>query len=150
MIRFYDIVKNKNNMPKLKVIKEFNEYEDTEYLDIIKCLKDEISDLYFESYYIAAFQDYQLIGIMNVSKGDKGSCSAYLNNIMTFIALTGANKCIGFHNHPNNSCRPSDDDITSFYLKHASLKEFDIYLLDDVIITKMGYYSIADEKMEVL
>lgn len=54
---------------------------------------------------------------------------------------------IVIHNHPSGTLEPSDADMqVTQRLKDAG-KLLGINLLDHIIITKTGYYSLADEKI---
>ena len=56
-----------------------------------------------------------------------------------------AKKVILIHNHPSNNLTPSIDDVHSFCVLKEALKLFDIKLLDSIIISNIGFYSINND-----
>jgi DNA repair protein RadC len=60
---------------------------------------------------------------------------------------TGATKLLLCHNHPSGSLRPSQADlrITSRIKDMGML--FDIQVMDHIIVSETGYYSLAEEGM---
>ena len=87
------------------------------------------------------------IGWFKVSQG--GLCGTVVDNKL--ILSTGlkclASNIIIAHNHPSGNTQPSESDINiTKKLKQAS-DVVEINLLDHIIITSDGYYSMADEGM---
>jgi DNA repair protein RadC len=64
---------------------------------------------------------------------------------MSSALLSGANAMILAHNHPSGNLTPSNADkqVTNKIKKAAALLE--IQLLDHLVISDEGYYSLADE-----
>ena len=49
------------------------------------------------------------------------------------------------HNHPSGNLNPSEADKNLHKKIKSAAKFLDINVLDNLIITKNGYYSFADE-----
>lgn len=71
-------------------------------------------------------------------------CSAILDKklICKTVIEKYARKVIVIHNHPSESLSPSNEDLSSFYFLKESLEIIDCKLIDSIIITKGGFYSI--------
>ncbi len=86
----------------------------------------------------------EVLGTQNLSKG--GTTGTYVDVKLLFaIALKAcANGVILAHNHPSGNLEPSVSDIKLTKKIKESCKLLDINLLDHLIITKDGFYSLAD------
>jgi len=49
------------------------------------------------------------------------------------------------HNHPSGNLKASQDDLNITKKVKEAAKLFDINLLDHLIVTTDGYYSLSDE-----
>lgn len=85
------------------------------------------------------------ISIYRHSKGGIDSTIADIEVISAVAVKTLAKGVIISHNHPSGNLKASNADLeVSQKLKNA-LKLFNIILLDSMIVTKNGYYSMADD-----
>lgn len=85
------------------------------------------------------------ISIYRHSKGGIDSTIADIEVISAVAVKTLAKGVIISHNHPSGNLTASNSDLeVSQKLKNA-LKLFNIILLDSMIVTKNGYYSMADD-----
>jgi ppGpp synthetase/RelA/SpoT-type nucleotidyltranferase len=85
------------------------------------------------------------IAIYRHSKGGIDSTIADIEVISAVAVKTLAKGVIMSHNHPSGNLKASNADLeVSQRLKNA-LKLFNIILLDSMIVTKDGYYSMADD-----
>ncbi len=100
-----------------------------------------------EKLYVASIIDEELVGLYNVSVGNSGETQVYIKEAMTFLLLTGAEKCVFFHNHPNDVLQNSDNDIASSKRIFNALEALGIGYEDDVVIGKSGYYSMDQKKV---
>jgi DNA repair protein RadC len=48
------------------------------------------------------------------------------------------------HNHPSNSCKPSDEDVETTRQLLEAAGYIGISILDHIIVTKSGYYSFRE------
>ena len=87
----------------------------------------------------------EVLGIYPMSKG--GVAGTYVDIKLIFsVALScNASSIVVSHNHPSGSLKPSEADkkITSKIKRAGEI--LDVSLLDHVIISKLGYFSFADE-----
>ena len=85
------------------------------------------------------------IGIFTVSKGGMTATLVDMRILFSVVLKSCATAIITFHNHPSGKLKPSNSDI-NIYKKIKEVAEFhDINYLDNLIITKNGKYSFADE-----
>ena len=87
----------------------------------------------------------EIIAYEEISKG--GTAGTVIDNkIILSIALKVlAHGIIIAHNHPSGNLQPSDSDINISKKLKSAATYMDISLLDSLIITNEGYYSLADE-----
>ncbi len=87
----------------------------------------------------------KVLGIYEVSTG--GMTGTVADPKLIFISALKAGACniMLVHNHPSGNLKPSkqDEDIT-YKIKQAG-KLLDIVLLDHLIISNEGYFSMQDE-----
>ena len=77
-----------------------------------------------------------------------GSTNASLIDLKMIAGLASkllASGVILCHNHPSGSLKPSDADIRNTGKLRDALKLLDISLLDHIIVTRDGQYSMADD-----
>lgn len=101
--------------------------------------------IYESSFILLLNQANNVSGYAKISQG--GVCGTVVDaRLVTKYAIDClAAGVILVHNHPSGNAKPSiEDKKLSGKLKDA-LRLFDIRLLDSVIITEDGYYSMADE-----
>jgi DNA repair protein RadC len=86
----------------------------------------------------------KVLGIAQISQGGISGTVTDVRIILQYALKANASGIILCHNHPSGNTEPSESDlrITS-KLKDAALVN-DINLLDHLIITSEGYYSMAD------
>lgn len=77
-----------------------------------------------------------------LSLGNENSAILDKKLICKTVIEKYARKVIVIHNHPSDSLNPSEDDIASYYFLKESLELIDCKLIDSIIITKNGFYSI--------
>ncbi len=86
----------------------------------------------------------KVLGIRKISEG--GIAGTLVDvRILFSIALTGlACSIICLHNHPSGNLTPSDADVRLTRKIREAGTILDIKLVDHLIITPDGYYSMAD------
>lgn len=67
--------------------------------------------------------------------------------IMQILVASQAPAFILSHNHPNDVAKPSDADIKATYALQHKTRYFGIEYADDVILTKRGYFSYAEQNL---
>ncbi|WP_108807664.1 JAB domain-containing protein [Aquimarina spinulae] len=86
----------------------------------------------------------EVLGVQNLSKG--GISGTYVDVKLLFATALKvcASDVIIAHNHPSGTLIPSDSDIRLTKKIKESGNLLDINLLDHLIITKDGFYSLVD------
>lgn len=86
-----------------------------------------------------------VIGYYKLASGGTTACVVDAKMIYTIALNSTASAIILAHNHPSGNMNPSqvDKDLTTKLVKAGKL--LDIALLDHLIITLDGHYSMADE-----
>jgi len=86
----------------------------------------------------------KVLGIAQISQGGISGTVTDVRIILQYALKSNASGIILCHNHPSGNMEPSEADIKiTSKLKEAAIIH-DITLLDHLIITKDGYYSMAD------
>ena len=86
-----------------------------------------------------------VLGIYSLSKGGITNTSVDLRILFAVILKSAATGFISIHNHPSGKLKPSNQDI-DIYKKIKEIAKFhEVHYLDNLIITKTGKYSFADE-----
>lgn len=95
-------------------------------------------------------QGMRLIGHRKISRGDSVSAITFIQ-LIGAIALTSlATGVILVHNHPSKSLNPSTADLNITSKVSKALALYNIKLIDHLIISKIGYYSIAENNPAIL
>ena len=96
---------------------------------------------------LALFVDdnYNLLAVDTVARGDVGSCPVPFSRILCFGHSLGASGYVLVHNHPSGDPRPSRDDIQATVRLARLSGDMEIHLLDHLIIagdrmTSVGYF----------
>lgn len=87
----------------------------------------------------------EVLGVYALSKG--GIHGTVVDIKLLFaVVLKSASSCVILaHNHPSGNLKPSEAD-KNLYLKIKKVAEYlDVNVLDNLIISKDGYYSFTDE-----
>lgn len=87
----------------------------------------------------------KVIGICNLSTGGTSATVVDLKIMFAVALKAGAGALIMAHNHPTGEFEPSNADIQLTNRAVEVGKFLDMPVLDHVIISKYGYYSMADQ-----
>ncbi|MBD3627607.1 JAB domain-containing protein [Cyclobacterium sp.] len=87
----------------------------------------------------------KIIAYRFVSTGGTAAVIVDPKTIFQFGLLTNANALILAHNHPSGNLKPSHADLKITKKLVSGGQFIDMPILDHLIITKEGYYSLADE-----
>lgn len=85
-------------------------------------------------------------GVFHLSKGGITTCYIDLKLVLSVAIKTVASAIILLHNHPSGNLKPSKADLEVTRRLKFGASLVDIELFDHLIITKEGYYSLADNK----
>lgn len=99
----------------------------------------------FESSFVLLLNSQNItIGYAKLSQGGIQGTVVDPRLVAHYAVKCLASAVILAHNHPSGALRPSDADLTLTKKINSGLDLLDIKLLDHVIITSEGYYSLAD------
>ena len=87
-----------------------------------------------------------VIGCFEIARGTVDESPAYIREIATRALLSSAVSVILAHNHPGGSLRPSGADLIFTKKAKDGLKLLGIKLLDHIIVSSAGYYSMAEQR----
>jgi len=122
-------------------------------LDMISLSKDAyhvikrfLVDLNHEEFWILLLnQNSKVLGKELISKGGLAGTYADPKVIFNIALRYQAASIIMAHNHPSGNLKPSQADIDLTKKMVNAGKMLDIKILDHLIVTDKGYYSMADE-----
>lgn len=89
--------------------------------------------------------DNQVIGDKLISLGKSSQTSLDIKDILRTGILAGAEAAILIHNHPSGNSEPSPQDLKSTQQVKKRLEQFQITLLDHVILSRKDTYSMKQE-----
>ncbi|MBL4754237.1 MAG: DNA repair protein RadC [Flavobacteriales bacterium] len=114
--------------------------------DAYEVLGPRLEDLSHEEFWILLLNRANMvIGRFEISKGGISGTVADSKIIFKHALENLASAIILCHNHPSGNLQPSESDIkTTEKLKKAGMI-MDILILDHIIISDSGYFSLADE-----
>lgn len=105
-----------------------------------------LSDHHYETFYVV-FLNYasRVLHYRCLSQG--GITSAIVDPRLIFREAleAGATKLLLCHNHPSGSLRPSEADIRITRRIKEMGRLLDMEVLDHIIVSEAGYYSLAEE-----
>ena len=98
-----------------------------------------------EMYLILLNQNNRILGYHKLSMGGINGTVADIRLLFAVALKSLASSVIIGHNHPSGNLNPSNADIQLTKKVRDAGNMLDIRLLDHIIITNNGYYSLADE-----
>jgi DNA repair protein RadC len=116
--------------------------------DAFHCFKHVWSDkieFVEESILLLLNRANKALGFVKLSSGGTTGTIVDIKLIFAIALKTNAHSIIIAHNHPSGNLRPSDADLKLTKELSASGKILGIPLLDHLILTDEGYYSMSDE-----
>ncbi len=88
-----------------------------------------------------------VLGIYNLSKGGVSSTIVDLKLLFGVVLKANASNIVICHNHPSGKLAPSDADIEITNKIKDACKLLDVHFFDHIIISHLGYYSFAENKV---
>lgn len=85
------------------------------------------------------------MGISNIAQGGVSACVVDPKIIFSTALKAKASGLIIAHNHPSGNLIPSQSDIDLTTKLHAGARLLEMAILDHLIVTDIGYHSMADE-----
>lgn len=109
-------------------------YEDSGLLEQRECMTA-----------VLCTNNFAPVAIIKIGEGEVRGTVADLQYLFRAAILTNTNKIFLAHNHPSGNTNPSDADIKLTNRAKEAAKFLDMQIVDHMIITADGYYSMADE-----
>ena len=130
----------KGDFKKVKITQSRDAYE------LFKELFNQDTIEYTEESIVLFFNRMNItIGFIKLSSGGMVGTVIDKRVVMNLALSCGATSIMLAHNHPSGNLKPSNTDIqVSKQLKEAG-KLLEINVIDHLILTTEGYYSMADE-----
>lgn len=146
MVNFYNILNNKNNQPVLNIQREIDidgtNMSIEESIEILNHFFD-MNRLNVEHAYLIGFDSkMNIVGIFLISVGTSNKCFFYQKNIATFLLLSGSERFIIYHNHPNGILDASENDMLALFTIKSLAATLEIEFIESVIVTKNGWRCI--------
>ncbi|WP_143307638.1 RadC family protein [Chitinophaga vietnamensis] len=105
-----------------------------------------LADQYFEAFYVMFLNHAnRVLHYRCVSNGGMSSTVVDPKIIFREALEAHATKLLLCHNHPSGSLRPSQADIRVTHKIKELGHLFDIEVLDHIIVSQAGYYSLVEE-----
>ncbi|MGC6431248.1 MAG: JAB domain-containing protein [Jejuia sp.] len=117
--------------------------------DAFKCLKSawnlDTIELQEEFKMLLLNRANEVLGVHALSKGSMTGTLVDLRLLFAVVLKSAACSIIMCHNHPSGNLSPSEADKRLFRKITKAAELLDIQVLDNLIISKNGYLSFADE-----
>lgn len=146
-LKEFKLIKDNYNHPKLKENK-INNYDIDVFNtidDIVYFLEEKytMSDLYVEYIYaVSLSSSSKFLGIFQVGQGNSSGITLSIKDIFISLLLSGCEKFVLIHNHPNGLLYPSENDISFHNCIQTLSNLLGIQFLDSIIISNGKYITI--------
>lgn len=130
---------NTKSAPKEKVITSFKAYE-----VLLKNWSLDTIELQEEFKILLLNNSNHVLGIYPMSKGGITGTVVDVRLLFAVALKCNATGVLLAHNHPSGKLIPSECDLSLTKKIKAASELLDIRLHDHIIVTKNGYYSMAD------
>jgi len=87
----------------------------------------------------------EILGIHSLSKGSTNGVNVDMKLLFAVVLKSCATSIIVAHNHPSGILKASESDIAITKKIKKAGELLDISLLDHIIVTKDGFYSMVDD-----
>ncbi len=138
-IPLYELRKNQTNFPCVKI-------------SDAACASDFIRQFYgddleiFESVFVLLMSNAnKTIGYAKISQGGITGSVVDVRIVCKYAIDSLAVGVIVAHNHPSGTLKPSQSDLDITKKLSTALKTLDVVLLDHVILTADGFYSMKNK-----
>ena len=131
-----------NNAEKLRVTNSKTSYD-----VLLACWNKNTLELQEEFKVLLLNRNNQVLGIYPLSKGGTTSSIVDVKLLFSVALKCNAHGIILAHNHPSGNLNPStpDKNITTKIINASKL--LDVKILDHIIVSKLNYYSFADNNL---
>lgn len=148
IVAFYEIMQriNKNTLLNNK-----QKYKITSSLDVYNYLHLHMENLNVEYLIVLYLNVHNCIIFEEINSIGNDNMAICNSKIICKNAIEKlASKIIICHNHPTGNCKPSSNDFNFFYMLSNALDYIQVRLLDHIIIGKNEYYSIKENKKNII
>lgn len=144
----------KTNHPYLKEFKKFNWEKDFLCYDNMVSFLNEKLDMNMltqEFAYVIAFNYHNIpVGLYELSHGMADECNMNTRDLGIFLLLSGANRFIVAHNHPNGISEPSTADVVVTGNLQKLANVLGIEFIQHFVIGNDGYdYTIYVDEEDI-
>jgi len=87
----------------------------------------------------------EVLGIHTISKGGLSATVVDLKLLFAVALKAAASSIILAHNHPSGKLKPSDNDLRMQVRIKMVARHLDIAIFDNIIITRLGFYSFVND-----
>ena len=101
-------------------------------------------ELYEEFKVLLLNRANEVLGIHSLSKGGISGTIVDLKLLFAVVLKSASSSIILAHNHPSGNLKPSEADKALNNKINKVAGYLDIYVWDNLVITKDGYFSYAD------
>lgn len=134
----FGLKKNDSNFEKKKI------HSAKEASNFIKQFYHEDIEIYESFFILLLNRQNQTIGYAKISQGGVASTTVDTKIVAKYCVESLASAVILAHNHPSGALKPSQADINITKKIQTGLELFDCNVLDHVILTSEGYYSLSE------
>ena len=139
-INLFELKKIQTDFPKVKIDKPKVSFE-----FISQFYSDDIE--IFESFFILLLNRNNItLGYAKISQGGIAETVVDIKIIAKYCVDSLASAVIFAHNHPSGNLKPSDSDLAITRNAKKALELLDVKVLDSLIITKNGFYSMQENQ----
>ena len=135
---FIELSSVQSNFPKVKI------KTSSQAADFIRQFYHGDIDIFESSFILLLNRQNLTIGFAKLSQGGINSTIIDPRIVAHYAVKSLATSVILCHNHPSGNTLPSDADLQITKKVFQGLELLDVILLDHIILTSAGFYSIAD------
>lgn len=137
---FIELRSVQSDFPKVKISNS------AQAADFIKQFYTGDIDIFESSFILLLNRNNLTIGFAKLSQGGINSTIIDPRIVAHYAVKALATSVILCHNHPSGNLKPSEADLILTKKVYAGLELLDIALLDHIILTTEGFYSLADNE----
>jgi DNA repair protein RadC len=138
-LKLYELKKIQTNFPIEKITSSKHAS------NFIKQFYGDDIEIFESSFILLLNNSNNTIGYAKISQGGITGTVIDVRLIAKYAVESLATGVILAHNHPSGTLIPSEADINVTSKTKKALATLDIQLLDHLILTTEGYYSLSDE-----
>jgi len=92
---------------------------------------------------------HQLIKFVEMFRGTVGGLSVYPREVVKESLMCNAAAVVFTHNHPSGDTDPSTADIETTNRLCEALQQFEVRVLDHIIVSRISSYSFAEKGLNL-